>query len=168
MKANGFKCFIGPLLILLLTGCGYSNQELYPDQYRTVAVPIFENRTFYRGVEDQLTEAVIKQLEQRTPYKRVAAATADTLLLVTVTNVQQAQLSRTRTGSIPQELEVLVTVDLEWKDLATGETLLSRRGFSGPGRYIPTAGISDRPEYGQWTAVDQLASRIVSTLRDDW
>ncbi|MEM6392130.1 MAG: LPS assembly lipoprotein LptE [Planctomycetota bacterium] len=151
-----------------MTGCGYNTSELYPQRYRTVAVPIAQNQTFYRGVEDVLTEALVKQVEQRTPYKRVAPNTADTLLLVTVTGVRDGRISRTRIGGIPQELETLITVDVEWRDLATGETILTRRGLSGPGRYIPAGDIADRSEYGQWTAADGLADRIVSVLREDW
>ena len=46
---------------MLATGCGYSHVPLFPQEYRTVSVPILENRTAYRDVEFDLTEALIKE-----------------------------------------------------------------------------------------------------------
>ncbi len=156
------------LACLILTACGYSNQGLYPSAYRSVAVPIWENRTFHRGMEDDLTEALIKQLEQRTPYKRVASGAADTSLTGSIINVDQKQLSRTSTGSIPQELELIVTVDFEWRDLRTGEVIKARRGFTAAGRYRPARPVGEPIDYARREAVNELAEQIVSTLRDDW
>ena len=62
-------------MVLVLTtasGCGYSQQEIYPDHVQTVAIPLFENRTFYQGVEFDLTEALVKEIELRTPYKVIS------------------------------------------------------------------------------------------------
>lgn len=156
------------MITAITSGCGYSTQELYPDQYLSVAVPIFENRTFYRGVEYDLTEAIIKELEQRTPYKALDAGRADTLLSGTVTSVVTPQLSRTREAGLPQELEVLVTLDFEWTDQRSGEVIASRKGFSGVGRYIPTQPVGESFEVGQHAAVQRLAQQIVSTMRGDW
>ena len=47
---------------------GYSFGHAYDDSIRTVAVPIFDNRTQARGLEVLITEAIIKQIETRTPW----------------------------------------------------------------------------------------------------
>src|SRR5262245_45600048 len=47
---------------------GYSTKPLHDTEIRTVRVPIFENRTFRRGLEFDLTKEVIRQIEQKTPY----------------------------------------------------------------------------------------------------
>lgn len=166
------KWIFGCLMLLALTvgqvGCGYSSKELFPTEVRTVAVPIFENRTFYRGVEFELAEAMVKQIESRTPYKVVAPGTAQTILEGTITHIDQEQLSRRRPGGLPQELELTVTVDFVWKDLGKGGVLKDRRGFQAVGRYIPTAGIGEPFETAQHDAVERLARDIVSTMRTDW
>ncbi len=166
------KRITGFLLLLALSvsqlGCGYSSKELYPTEIHTVAVPIFENRTFYRGVEFELAEAMVKQVESRTPYKVVAPGTAQTILEGTITDIEQTQLSRRRPGGLPQELELTVTVDFVWKDLGKGGVLKDRRGFQAVGRYIPTAGIGEPFETAQHDAVERLARDIVSTMRTDW
>lgn len=44
---------------LLLAGCGYSTSGNLPDHIKTVAVPIFRNRTFEPGVETAVTSGVV-------------------------------------------------------------------------------------------------------------
>ncbi|MEM1447163.1 MAG: LptE family protein [Planctomycetota bacterium] len=156
------------MLLLSTTGCGYSTTELFPEQYRTVAVPIFDNRTFYRGVEFDLTEAIVKEIEQRTPYKITDANVADTLLSGTVTNVAIQELSRTREGGLPQEVKVTVVIDFDWTDQRSGAKLVSRRSFSGVGRYIPTQPVGESFEVGQHAAVQRVARDLISSLRGDW
>lgn len=151
-----------------LPGCQYHTQELYPQQYRTVAIPLFENRSFYRGVEYDLAEALVKEIELRTPYKVTAPGAADTLLQGTIVRVEQRMRSRHRPGGVPESMEVAVTVDFEWKDLRSGQILRSRQGFTAVGAYIPTAPVSQPFEVAQHMAVTQLAQEMVSTLQADW
>lgn len=155
-------------LLLVLPGCGYSTAELYPERYTTVSLPLFENQTFYRGVEAELGEALAKELEHRTPYTLSTPGMADTELTGTVTRVSQRMLSRTADVGLPQELEVSVWVDFEWKDLRTGEVITGRRGYEQVGRYIPAAGVGEPFEVAQRAAVQRLARDIVSSLRKEW
>jgi hypothetical protein len=152
----------------VLGGCGYAHRELFPQQVRTVAVPIFENRTFYRDVEFDLTEALIKELELRTPYKVVRSGMADTRLSGTVVAVDQSLLSRVQDGGLPQEVEVTVRVDFEWKDLRTQEALRDAKGLAAIGRHIPTTPLAEPYEIARRAAVQSMAGEIVSQLRADW
>ena len=157
------------LVSLALGGCQYTTRVLYPDQYQTVAVPIFENRTFYQGVNADLAEALVKQIEQQTPYKVSAPPTADTILQGTITHISQEQLTRRRKGGgVPQELEITITVDFEWKDLRTGKPIRDRKGFRAVGRYIPTEPYREPVDIGLSQAVDRLATDIISVFQADW
>lgn len=154
--------------LLVLAGCGYTQKELYPTEVRSVAVPIFSNRSYYPGVEFDLTEALIKELELRTPYKVVGGDAADTLLQGTITQVQQRTLSWSREEGLPQEMEVRIEVDFVWKNARTGMTLQERRGFAAVGRYVPSTAVGERFSAGQHAAVQKLAADIVSALRANW
>jgi hypothetical protein len=153
------------LCLVWLSGCGYSAKELYPEEYQTVAVPIFENRTFYREFEFALSEALVKQLESRTPYKVASPGTADTMLSGAITEVEQNTFSRTPEAGLPQQQELRVVVNFEWRDLDTGRTLRSRRGFEAVSRYAPTRPVSDPLETARHRAVEDLARSIVSTMQ---
>ena len=147
---------------------GYSAGEDFDDEIRTVAVPVFDNHTFYRETEFRLTEALTKEIEHRTPYKVTPAAGADTMLSGTILSVDQRLLSRTFEGGLTQEAQVTVTVELEWKDLRSGEIIRQRSRLSGTGEYIPPRGVGEAFEVGEHEAVAELAREIVSLMRSDW
>lgn len=156
------------LAALLLSGCGYTTTELYPTQYTTVTVPNFANRSNERNVEFTLREALIKELEQRTPYKAISGAgLADTQLTGTVVRVDRTLISRDATAGLPQEIEVTVTVDFEWRDLRTGKTVRGYRGLSASGQFIPNRTVGEFSDDGVRLAVQRLAKDIVSRMRDD-
>ena len=156
------------LLLLGLTGCGYGFRSSYRNDVQTVAVPIAQNRTFYRGLEMALTEAVIKEIETRTPYKTVPQERAQTVLEITVVEVNQHVLSRTRDGGLPQELELRVVVDLHWRHVTQGETLRAVRGYQMVGRYVPSLPVGEAQFLGQQEAVQRLATQVVDQMRGAW
>src|SRR5262245_39169524 len=54
--------------------------SLYACKIRTVYVPVFESNSYRRNLGERLTEAVQKEIEQRTPYKVVGSPDADSVL----------------------------------------------------------------------------------------
>lgn len=164
---------LGPCLLLLvavcvLTGCGYSTTELYPTQYTTITVPNFENRSHERGVEFRLREALIKELEQRTPYKTVSGTgLADTQLVGTIVRMDRTLISRDAAAGLPQEIEVTVVVDFEWKDLRTGDVIRSYRGLSAAGQFVPNRIVGEWADDGIRMAVSRLANQMVARMRAD-
>jgi hypothetical protein len=163
-------------IALLLTGCGYNKgggsddgyhwSSLYRQDVRTVAVPIFTTISYDRGVEFNLSEAVVKQLEASTPYKVVPRERADTILEGQVTNVQVSTLSTDPNSAIPQEQLLGLTVDFTWKDLRSGRILVQRRGFEQTATFYPTLG--EGRFVGRQQAVEKLAVGIVQELQADW
>src|SRR5690348_3492496 len=70
---------------------GYSSKPLYDTDIHTIRVPIFQNKTFRRGLEFDLTQAVVRAIEAKTPYKVVSCdCDADTELTGTIINVTKA------------------------------------------------------------------------------
>src|SRR5271165_4655036 len=112
--------FIAPL-----AGCGYSQSgdydkplkngyqwhSLYREDIQSVAVPIFTTTAFRRNVEFQLSQAVVQQIESRTPYKVVPRERADTILEGEISSVDVETLSRGFDTNIPQEQLMIVTVN---------------------------------------------------------
>src|SRR5262245_19142486 len=66
-------------------GCaGYQlgQRSLFRPDIRTVHIPVVQSDSFRRYLGERLTEAVVKQVELRTPYKVVDADSADSVLNV--------------------------------------------------------------------------------------
>lgn len=156
------------LITLVAAGCGYTHQPLFSDEVHSVAVPLFENRSFYRGLEREVTEALIKEIELRTPYKVAPAERADTVLRGTITAVDQSRMSRRRDGGLPLEEELQIRVNVEWQDLRSGRTLRERRGLTAVGRYVPAREIGETHEIAQYAASQRLARQIVGAMGEAW
>jgi hypothetical protein len=159
---------IGPAMV----GCHATNaapqSQLYPTDVRTVAVVIFGNAGFERGIEFALTEALIKEIELRTPYKVVDRAAADSVITGRVLGAPQSLLSRERESAVPQELQVAVTADFEWKNQRTGDVIRQRAQITGTGEYVPTRPVGEFRQIAQQQAINELARDIVSLMRNDW
>src|SRR5262245_11406459 len=80
---------------------GYTTRPNYDDCIRTVYVPIFENNTFRRGLEFDLTRAVIREIESKTPYKVISdRSRADTELTGTIVGANKILLNRNQLNEI--------------------------------------------------------------------
>ena len=113
---------------------GYTTKPNYDPCIKTVYVPIFENKTFRRGLEFDLTRAVIKEIEWKTPFKVVSDRTkADTELTCTIAAYNKNILNRNQLNET-RESEMVLTVAVVWKDLRSGEILSQPRaqGVNGP------------------------------------
>ena len=163
-----FKSLMLATCALTLWGCGYAHTDRFPTDVRTVAVPLFENQSFYQGVEFDLTEALIKEIELNTPYKVTGADRADTIIDGVIVSVEQHRLSRQSIGGAPQELEMQIVINYSWKHQNSGKIIRQREGFISVGRYIPTRPIAEPLEVAQHEAVGRLASGIVSAMASDW
>jgi hypothetical protein len=70
---------------LLFSGCAsyqVGNHTLFPADVSTVYVPMVESASFRPGLGETLTEAICKEIENRTNYKVVGNPNADSILKV--------------------------------------------------------------------------------------
>jgi hypothetical protein len=161
-------------LTLSLGGCatdpnrGYAFGETYDDSIRTIAVPIFDNSTQSRTLEVTLTNAIIKQIQTRTPWRIAESAGADTILRGSLDNVTLRSLSRIPGVGYVQEQAVTLTVSYQWRDNRTGDILSGRTRLGASATFIPSAGGNERIEHAQREAIEELAAEIVSQLRSSW
>lgn len=160
--------------VLHASGCasdptkGYAFASAQDETIRTVAVPVFKNPTFSEGVEVDLTDAIIKEIQRATPWRVAPEGTANTTLVGTLADSRMRRLSIARGTGLAQELLVELTVDFEFKDVRTGKVLMSRKNFTASDTFVPTRPVGERLELGQHGAVQKLARDIVAELRSDW
>jgi hypothetical protein len=109
------------------TVLGYTTKPQYPCDIRTVYVPIFKNNTYRRGIEFDLTRAVVREIEAKTPYKVVSnCLSADTELSGTIISLNKNVINRDQLNEV-REAETTLAVEIVWKDLRTQEILSGRR-----------------------------------------
>jgi hypothetical protein len=146
---------------------GYSLRPAYDTGVRTIAVPVFENPTFYHGLEADLTEAIVKEIQARTPWV-VVTGSAETTLSGSITDLQMRPLTESRSTGLVEDVALVMTVDFEWRDARTGEYIVRRREFSATESFVPARPSNERLELGQQAVVQELARAIVSEMRSSW
>lgn len=167
-----FWCVLA-LGVWWLPGCGYMVGNAYGPEVRTVEVPIFQNDTFRRGLEYQLTEAIQKEIQTRTPYRLVSGPGADTRLTGRIVGARKNVLGETQFDD-PRELQLSLFVVVTWEDLRTGQLLATQEVPLQP-QAIPLTGQAEfAPEVGQslatatQDATNRLAQQIVNMMETPW
>jgi len=155
------------LAVFALAGCGYTAGGVW-EESRTVAVPVFENDTFEAGLGPELTDAVIKELNARTPWAVTRAGGAGTTLSGTITEVRRQNLTTGSTTGLVAEQAIIVQMDFQLVDNTTGETIVARRDLSAAGTFVPALPAGERTEIGRRAAVRALAKSLVDELRSGW
>jgi hypothetical protein len=143
---SGFtlRCLFGLTAVsaLLLSSCegggnftilGYTTKPNYDPNIHTVYVPIFKNLTLRRGLEFDLTQAVVRQINAATPFRVVSDRdAADTELIGTIISYNKNILNRNQLNEV-REAETTLAAEVIWKDRRTGECLSRpRRGPGAP------------------------------------
>ena len=110
---------------------------LYDENISTVWVPVFNNRAFqttpYRGLERDITQAVIREIGRTTPYRVISdKSRADTELLGAVVNIQKQIMNRNQQNAV-RDGDLIVDVDVVWRDLRDGTVLSMPRKLGPPG-----------------------------------
>jgi hypothetical protein len=155
-----------------LSGCGrsqggYSNEWLYPENVETVYVEMFENDTFRRGLEYELTDAVAKRIEAETPYKIVSDRDlADTVLSGRIVSWSEDVLSFERQTGTPLELRADVGAIMNWKNLKTGKMIVENKDVFDAMTFSEWQNQSF--EYASVVAANRVAERIVEQMQTDW
>lgn len=166
--------FLFSICILLLAGCstdptmGYSSSSLYATQFKSVAVPIFDNDTMVREMEFMLTDAVIKEIEARTPYKILGEQYADTLIAGTIRSVDLRTISQSKTTGLDNEVMITVVMDFEWLNLRSGGRIMGRKNFSSSALFVPSRPSAEPIEMGQFAVIQQLSQDIVDQMQSSW
>jgi len=198
LLTRGCPCCLTGLLAFLLASCsgdghftilGYTTQPNYNPDIRTVYVPIFQNVTFTRGLEFELTKAVIREIEAKTPFKVVdCRANADTELLGKIVSTTKGVITLNQLGEV-RDAQASMSVELVWRDLRPGctGTILSADprkeevrgeavipGTKPPPPALVTPSATFIPELGgsllaaQKSLVDRTAIQIVSMMERGW
>ena len=157
--------------VLGLCGCtemsGYSNETLYPKDVSSVCLEMFDNQSFRRGVEYQLSDALAKRIEAATPYKIISSKDrADTVMSGQIVHVSELVLSVERETGLPLERELLLRAVVNWKNLKTGRLLIDNKSVTAEATYSDYQ--NQDFTYASALATNKLARRIVELMEIEW
>lgn len=162
------------IAIAITAGCaGYQigNQTLFRPDVRTIHVPVFQTQSFRKDFGERLTEMVIKEIEDKTPYKVVCESDADSILTGQLISERKTVLAEDM-NDVPRNIGTDLVTRVRWES-RSGDLLRQNLVSLPPILYVSqTANFI--PEGGQSVAtahqraMQQLAEQIVSQLEYPW
>lgn len=162
MRRRGALLALGAAL--LASGCGYSLRGNLPDHLKTVAVPIFQNRTPVPAVENFLTNAVVNAFSTNGRLRVTTVDRADAILEGEITGYNLQSIAYDAAANIRQ-YRLTVTLNLRFRDVRRSEVLFQRFGyadradFAVPGTVAETITAS---EGALQQAATEIARSVVS------
>ncbi len=166
----------------VLSGCGYIVGSPYGAEVRSVHVPTFSNDAFNasysndgfrRGIELELTEAVQKQIQLRTPFRLVDDVGADSRLTGRLVSAAKRNVNQNKYDD-PRELDLSIGLEIVWEDLRSGQILAQKMVPLNAHLAQALVNVSFAPETGQslatakQDAVNQMARQVVSLMEAPW
>jgi len=128
---------------------------------------MFDNRSFRRGVEYELSDALAKRIEAETPYKIISSRDrADTVISGQIVQITESVLTRERQIGRALEKEVHLQAVVSWKNLKTGDLLINNKSVSASANYSEwqNQGFG----YASTLAANNLARKIVELMEKEW
>ncbi len=161
-----FACLAALFLFLTaVVGCGYSSKSLLRSNVRSIYVPIFDNNTFRRGYEFDLTRAVRDQILLRTRLHVVDKDEADSILFGKITSfTENVFIENSRDNIIDSQTSVGIAI--RWVDRRTGRILVERNDIRKSAEFIVPRNETLTSSGNE--AFVNVARGIVDAMEEDW
>ncbi len=156
-------CFWGmALLIFMLTGCGiytFSGSTL-PSHIKTVAVPLFEDKTTEFGIDQKFTDGLIDAIIEDNTLKIADPRSADALVRGTIIRIEDraGQYNAQETAS---DYRVNISIKVAFEDVKKRK-ILWEETWTEWGSY------TDDREEGIDEAVEKLSTEILNRTVSGW
>ena len=145
---------------LLNCGCGYrSAGTRAAGEVTSVFVPIFENYSFRRGYEFELTRAVISQIQSEGILRVAPRDQADSELLGSILTYEQPVILEDPQDEVI-EAKAGLTLRILWRDRRTDRVLMHQDNLNVSAPFIIPRGETEA------TAREELFKRIAENIVD--
>jgi hypothetical protein len=153
------------LAAALAAGCvALQRGDLYPADRDEVFVAYFDNETFYRDLQFQLSERIVDEILSSPGLRLTSKDDAEVVLTGTLLEVRQRVLAEDAAQE-PELTRVTLTVDVRLTDRRTGDVIKSSQ-LEAEGEIVPSLG--DDLRAAETEAIRYLARDIVRMLEEDF
>ena len=154
----------------LAVGClGYRVGPILKADYRSVAVPMFKNKTYKPQLEAQITNGIIKRLQTDGTLRVDSEANADVVVTGEIIRYNRLALRLLQENAdVPREYRLVIVVHVEAHDRLTGKVVLKPTDISGSADMF----IGSDQQSAEYQALplvaDDVARQVVSLLVESW
>jgi hypothetical protein len=158
------------LVCLFAFGCaGYHVGPVTKRSFTSIAVPMFRNETLRPQLEAQISNAIIKRLQQDGSLRIETEPRADVVLTGTVFRYVRNSLRTLHSDTgVPREYEIVITVRVEARDRRTGETVLKSTEVEGKSDVFIGEDQQSAEEQVLPLVADDIGKRVAGLLVESW
>jgi hypothetical protein len=150
------------LLAIFAPGCGpYSFSGATATHIKTIAVPVFEDRTAEFGVKERLSNTIIQEFTRDNTLKIADRRVADSVLLGSLLRVEERPGVYNQQENV-QQIRLFLTVQMKYEDLKKPKTVWEAQ-VTQFGDYTPPnrqAAIDD--------AIRKIANEVLNKTVSEW
>ena len=158
-----------------VSGCAYTAHNGLPPHLKSIAVPVFNNKTYVtdytRKIEVDVTDAVRKTFVQEGELKLAGREDADLILEGEVTRTDREILRTDRFGD-PAEIRYIVRTRISLYDVKEAKYLLKNELVTNTDRKAESGGYNLRrgesEDLGQSNAITDLGRAIARRVVEKW
>ena len=165
MKKISFLKVLIIISSLLLSGCGYrlaSTVNPMLDNYDSIAIPYFENKTFEAEAVTIFTYAVVNEFIESKRLKVEGIDKADLILYGTVKELNEQSIGYSSDDKA-LEYRIWATLELSLEEKSTGTVLWKREKLTHDNEYLS----ADLRAGGEITETDASKTRALVLLAED-
>ena len=126
---------------VVVGGCGYTVRGNLPSHLKTVAVPVFVNRTQEPAVENSITSAVVEAFSTNGRLRVVRREEADSLLEGQIIGYRLEPLAFDARANARQ-YRLIVTLSLKFTDLRKNEVLFEEKALQEKADFVVAGLVS--------------------------
>jgi hypothetical protein len=155
-------------IILATAGCYHLGPTLKAD-YRSVAVPMFANKTLKPQLEAQVANAIVKRIQQDGGLRIESPENADVVVHGQIVRYDRSELRslQQQTGT-PREFRIRIDAMVEARDRRTGEFVLRPTRITGTADSFIGSDLQSAEFQALPLVADDLARQITSLLVESW
>lgn len=157
---------IGVVCVGGLAGC-YTARSSVPSHIKTIAIPVFANKSLQAAVEDELTQKVIDRFQTNNQLRLAEPGEANAELDGTITAYTN-RVYRFNNQEKADEYIVTITLDAAVLDRVKNRELWSQEGIHASATYLISGAQARTEADARKEAVAQLADILLSRTVEGW
>jgi hypothetical protein len=151
--------------IFLLLGCYYSFKGSLPGHLKSIAIPLFDDRTAYPNIREDLTNLVVDKFVEDNSLKVTDMADADIIISGTIVSISQ-RAAVLKPGETVEDYNIYVNVKVSCEDTHTDKKLWDKT-IQQYGT-MSASGQQEERDQAVSDALESIAEDIVNNTIGYW
>jgi hypothetical protein len=148
---------------------GYRLGPVSHTDHKSVAVPMFRNKTLHPQLEAQITNAIIKRFQADGTLRVDSRDDADVVVTGVIIDYTRDELRSVREDvGTAREYRINITAEIEARDGRTGKMIVEKTSVTGKADTFIGSDLQSAEFQALPLAADDMARQVISLLTESW